>query len=306
MPATIDAVRAHASMGEIVYRARGAVRPLLRDAGLLNIIDLNFDGGPGRLGAWRVGDVLVDCGPVTCQPALLEGMGDWRPSALLLTHIHFDHAGGAGALVERWPDMPVYVHRRGARHLVDPSRLVASARRVFGDELDHLFGPMTPIPEASLRILDGGERVGPFEVLYTPGHASHHVTYFHDDGSAFPGDVAAVWLGSDTIVPPTPPPDINLDLWRQSVDQVGEREPTSLRLPHFGLVSDAQAHLAGVREELARHEELARGSCEDYVATVSGLLDAAKPDGVGEDYKVLIPLDQNHAGLRRWLDKSGR
>ena len=85
--------------------------------------------------------MLVDCGPVTCQPALLEGMGDWRPSALLLTHIHFDHAGGAGALVERWPDMPVYVHRRGARHLVDPSRLLASARRVFGDELDHLFGP---------------------------------------------------------------------------------------------------------------------------------------------------------------------
>ena len=250
--------------------------------------------------------MLVDCGPVTCQPALLEGMGDWRPSALLLTHIHFDHAGGAGALVERWPDMPVYVHRRGARHLVDPSRLLASARRVFGDELDHLFGPMTPIPEASLRILDGGERVGPFEVLYTPGHASHHVTYFHDDGSAFPGDVAAVWLGSDTIVPPTPPPDINLDLWRRSVDQVGERGPTSLRLPHFGLVSDSQAHLAGVREALARHEELARGSCEDYVAAVSGLLDAAKPDGVGEDYKVLIPLDQNHAGLRRWLDKSGQ
>ena len=165
--------------------------------------------------------------------------------------------------------MPVYVHRRGARHLVDPSRLLASARRVFGDDLDQLFGPMTPIPEESLRILDGGERVGPFEVLYTPGHASHHVTYFHDDGSAFPGDVAAVWLGSDTIVPPTPPPDINLDLWRQSVDQVGERRPTSLSLPHFGLVSDPRAHLAGVREALARHEELARGSCEDYVAAVS-------------------------------------
>jgi glyoxylase-like metal-dependent hydrolase (beta-lactamase superfamily II) len=251
-----------------------------------------------------VGDVLVDCGPVTCQPALLEGMGDWTPSALLLTHIHFDHAGGAGALVERWPDMPVYVHRRGARHLVDPSRLLASARRVFGDELDHLFGPMTPIPEESLRILDGGERIGPFDVLYTPGHAKHHVTYFHDDGPAFAGDVAAVRLGAGPIVPPTPPPDIDLELWDESVDQVAARRPTSLGLPHFGLVSEPEEHLAGVREALARHGELARGSCDEYVAGVSAILEAADPDRVGEDYRVLIPLDQNHAGLRRWLDRA--
>ncbi len=251
--------------------------------------------------------MLVDCGPVTCQPALLEGMGDWQPSALLLTHIHFDHAGGAGALVERWPDMPVYVHRRGARHLVDPSRLLASARRVFGDELDHLFGPMTPIPEESLRILDGGERVGPFEVLYTPGHASHHVTYFHDDGSAFPGDVAAVWLGSDTIVPPTPPPDINLDLWRQSVDQVGgarahQPPPASLRA---GERSAKHTSRGCARRSLGMrswHEARARTTWPRS----RRMLDAAKPDGVGEDYKILIPLDQNHAGLRRWLDKSGQ
>jgi glyoxylase-like metal-dependent hydrolase (beta-lactamase superfamily II) len=250
-----------------------------------------------------VDDVLVDCGPASCLPALLEGMGDWIPSALLLTHIHFDHAGAAGALVERWPDLPVLVHRRGAKHMVDPSRLVASARRVFGDDLDRLFGPMTPVPEQNLQILEGGERHGAFEVLYTPGHASHHVTYLHDDGHAFVGDVAAVRLGSDLVFPPTPPPDIDLTLWRESLAAVEQRGPTGLCLPHYGLVSDPEPYLAEVREVLTRHEELALSSSEaEYVATVSAELDEATPAGSGHDYKVVVPLDQNYAGLRRWLD----
>jgi glyoxylase-like metal-dependent hydrolase (beta-lactamase superfamily II) len=249
--------------------------------------------------------VLVDCGPVSCLPSLLEGLGDWTPGALLLTHIHFDHAGAAGALVERWPELPVYVHRRGARHLIDPSRLLASARRVFGDDLDRLFGPMTPVPEQNLQLLDGGERVGPFEVLYTPGHASHHVAFIHDDGHAFVGDVAGVRLGSDTILPPTPPPDIDLPLWRRSLDLIEERRPATLALPHYGEVADPEAYIPRVREALTRHEELARSSSEaEYVAGIASMLDAAKPPGSGDDYKVVVPLDQNYAGLRRWLDQS--
>src|SRR5579862_7343734 len=100
------------------------------------IIDLHWLGRAGLIGAWRVGDVLVDCGPATTLDALLAAIGSWQPRALLLTHIHFDHGGAAGALVERWPDLEVVVHERGARHLIAPERLEASARRVFGDDFD--------------------------------------------------------------------------------------------------------------------------------------------------------------------------
>ncbi len=130
------------------------------------------------IGAWVDGDVIVDCGPTSTLDTLLEGLGDTRPSALLLTHIHFDHAGAAGSLVRRWPDLPVYVHERGARHLADPERLYSSAKRLYGDDMERLWGEMLPVPEENLRVLTGGETVlGRYEVAYTPGHASHHVCF---------------------------------------------------------------------------------------------------------------------------------
>src|SRR6476620_1039087 len=140
-------------------------------------IELFHLGRPRVICCWQVGDVLIDPGPGSCLPTLLEALRDERPSALLLTHIHLDHAGASGALVERWPDIEVYVHERGAPHLVDPSKLINSARRLYGEDMDRLWGEMVPVPESQLRILRGGEtlRGGAFEVAYTPGHASHHV-----------------------------------------------------------------------------------------------------------------------------------
>ncbi|MGH2887994.1 MAG: MBL fold metallo-hydrolase, partial [Solirubrobacteraceae bacterium] len=125
----------------------------------MRVIDLQHLGRARVIGCWQVGEVLVDPGPGSCLQTLLGALGDWRPRALLLTHIHFDHAGATGALVQRWPDLPVYVHERGAPHMADPSRLYESARRLYGDEMERLWGEMVPVPERNLRALSGGETV---------------------------------------------------------------------------------------------------------------------------------------------------
>jgi glyoxylase-like metal-dependent hydrolase (beta-lactamase superfamily II) len=271
-----------------------------------SIIDLDWMGRPRRIGAWRAGDVLVDCGPHTSLERLLEGLGDWRPRALLLTHIHFDHAGAAGALVDRWPDLEVWVHRRGARHLVSPERLEASARRVFGEAFDERFGPLQPIPEANVHALDGGEVVHGFQVLATPGHASHHVSFLDESGVAFVGDVAAVRLDEgEPILLPTPPPDIDLDEWSASVDAVAEWQPTALALAHFGRVDDPEPHLERVRETIARHGDLVRGGAalEEYVEAIRGDLVADHGAELLHDYETVVPLDQNYVGLARWAEQ---
>jgi glyoxylase-like metal-dependent hydrolase (beta-lactamase superfamily II) len=269
----------------------------------ISVIDLHWMGRPHTIGAWRVGDALVDPGPATCLPALLDGLGDWRPSAVLLTHIHFDHAGATGALVARWPDLRVYVHRRGARHLTAPERLEASARRVFGPAFDERFGSLVPIPEANITALDGGEEVCGLEVLYTPGHASHHVSYRDADGCAFVGDVAATRvLDGGPLLLPTPAPDIDLDLWAQSVDAVAAWEPTRLVITHFGSVEEPAAHLAAVRDELALHRELfarAPDSAAYEEAVRASLIDRGVGDRLA-DYELVAPLDNNYVGLERW------
>ena len=157
-------------------------------------VDVAWLGRPGCIAVWRVGDNLIDCGPTTALPGLLEALGDWRPRRLILTHIHFDHAGAAGVLAQRWPDLEVYVHRRGAHHMASPERLESSARRVFGEAFDALFGTLQPIPEQRLHPLDGGETIGGLQIAYTPGHASHHVCMLDESGFAFVGDVAGVRL----------------------------------------------------------------------------------------------------------------
>jgi glyoxylase-like metal-dependent hydrolase (beta-lactamase superfamily II) len=272
------------------------------------LIDLQWMGRTNCIAAWLTRDVLVDCGPATTLDTLLDALGDRQPRALLLTHIHFDHAGAAGALVQRWPNLEVWVHRRGTRHLAAPGRLEASARRVFGDTFDERFGSLTPIPERNLRPLDGGESVYGYRVLDTPGHASHHVTYLDDaTGRAFVGDVAATRLfDAGPVLPATPPPDIDIDIWLDSLRVVISQEPTWLGLPHFGAVQDPLEHLDAAMEAVRRHAELARSlDCDAYVRRVRDELSARlEPDAVAA-HTLTVDLPQNHAGLRRWTERGG-
>ena len=174
----------------------------------MNLIDVRHLGRERVIGCWELDGVLIDPGPTSSMETLIEALGDKQPRALLLTHIHLDHAGATGNLVRRWPDLAVYVHERGARHLADPSKLLASAERLYGDDMGRLWGEVAPVPEGNLHPLTGGEEVFGFKVSYTPGHASHHVSYFHPpSGRAFVGDTAAVRIPpSDFVMPPTPPP----------------------------------------------------------------------------------------------------
>src|SRR6186997_2777880 len=186
-------------------------------------IDVMHLGKPHVICCWEVDGWLIDPGPQSCEETLLAAIGSEPPKGLLLTHIHFDHAGVSGALVRRWPDLPVYVHERGAPHLVDPSRLMASAGRLYGGDegLRALWGEMVPLPEENLRVLQGGETdvEGAFRVEYTPGHASHHVCYFHaPSGWAFVGDMAGARIPPHAFtVAPTPPPDIDVAAWERSI-----------------------------------------------------------------------------------------
>src|SRR3954463_2684099 len=189
-------------------------------------IDVRFQGAEKAVCAHLVDGFLVDPGPDSSVGTLLDALGDERPRAVLLTHIHLDHAGAAGALVERWPGLEVWVHERGAKHVIDPSRLVASAQRIYGDRMQELWGRIVPVPEANVRILADTDPTDPthpappgFTWAYTPGHAVHHVAYLHrDTGIAFAGDVAGVRIGDGPLLPPTPPPDIDVEAWHASID----------------------------------------------------------------------------------------
>jgi glyoxylase-like metal-dependent hydrolase (beta-lactamase superfamily II) len=205
---------------------------------------------------------LVDPGPEASHRRLLEQLpDDWEPRRILLTHIHFDHAGATGRLLERWPRAEVWVHERGARHLVDPERLVASARRIYGDAFDELWGAVVPIPADRVRALSGGETLDGWRVAHTPGHASHHVSYFHEStGAAMTGDVAGVRIGTGPALPPSPPPDIDRELWLASLRTLREWAPSALCVTHFGRWTDVDAQLREVAEGLEHWSELARST----------------------------------------------
>jgi glyoxylase-like metal-dependent hydrolase (beta-lactamase superfamily II) len=227
----------------------------------MRVIDVEHLGRPHVIGCWEVDGALVDPGPESSLETLLAALDGEQPRAVVLTHIHLDHAAATGAIVRRWPETEVYVHERGAPHLVDPSRLLASAERLYGDAMEYLWGEIVPVPEANVRPLAGGETVLGMKVAYTPGHASHHVCYLHEDsGTAFVGDVAAVLIpGTNLVVPPTPPPDIDVETWLESIDAVEAWLPETLAVTHFGAIeSPPEAHLDAVRERLAEEARLAR------------------------------------------------
>jgi glyoxylase-like metal-dependent hydrolase (beta-lactamase superfamily II) len=259
--------------------------------------------------AWEVDGVVVDPGPQSCEATLLDALGGERPRALLLTHIHFDHAGAAGSLVRRWPDLPVYVHERGARHLVDPSRLVASAGRLYGGEegLRRLWGEVVPVPEENLRVLTGEERdvEGAFRVAYTPGHASHHVAYLHEPSRwAFVGDVGGVRIPPhEFTLAPTPPPDVDVDAWNRSLDVLAAWEPAGLGLTHFGGTENAAGQIQACRDALQAQVDLLRRT--DKEGFIAGLVERVE-ETQGEDAESMIqaaPPDQQWMGLDRWRQK---
>ena len=273
----------------------------------MQLIDVMHLGRPRVICASLVDDVVIDPGPTSCLETLLAGLGETRPRALLLTHIHLDHAGASGSLVQRWPDLEVYVHERGARHMASPDRLVESARMLYGEDMDRLWGDMLPVPEENLRVLDGDETLfdGAFEVAYTPGHASHHVSYLHSDGVAFVGDVGGVRIdGSPLTIPPSPPPDIDVEKWHASIERVAAWKPRQLVMTHFGASNDVDAQLSELAERLDAFAAIARDSDrESFVDRVRAEVAERVDPETAAAYEQAAPPDQLYAGLERYWRK---
>jgi glyoxylase-like metal-dependent hydrolase (beta-lactamase superfamily II) len=274
---------------------------------MLYPLDLQFLGLEKAIAAYLVetddGLALHDCGPATTLPRLEEALRELDVELadvrhLLLSHIHFDHAGAAGSIVRRHPELTVWVSEVGAPHLVDPSRREASARRLYGDDFDRFWKELVPIPEANIRLADG-DAVG-WEAFPTPGHAKHHVSYFRD-GVLLGGDVCGVRIQPATyVLPPTPPPDIDVEAWHASLDEIARREPECLALIHFGVENNAPDHIARLHEAL----DLWAGWVRDGMSQEefeNRTRDLVAPDAEIHDATDL--LAQSWLGLRRYWDK---
>jgi glyoxylase-like metal-dependent hydrolase (beta-lactamase superfamily II) len=267
---------------------------------------------------------LIDPGPASTFETVREqlrsrGIAVADLSAVLLTHIHLDHAGATGSLVREHPGLPVYVHKNGAPHMIDPSKLLASAGRLWGDNLPRLFGETLPVPAENLRILGGGETLKLGErilsVVYTPGHASHHVSYFDDkEGVAFVGDTAGVRIENGPyILPATPPPDIDLALWDASFTAILVRRPARMFLTHFGFAENPPEHLAQFRERLHRWagfaEESIRAATSEpaaldaFVAAAREEISEHLANEQLERYVFTAGLNLSFLGFARYLRK---
>jgi glyoxylase-like metal-dependent hydrolase (beta-lactamase superfamily II) len=269
-------------------------------------LDLRHGGAERVIGSYLLetedGPALFDCGPTTCVDTLQAGLSargvalqDIRH--LLLSHIHLDHAGAAGALVREHPALEVHVSAIGAPHLVDPSRLEASARRLYGDAFDDLWGELAPVPEANVRIV--GDRVLGLDCFPTPGHASHHVCYLAADGTLYAGDAAGVRIQPHPdVLPPTPPPEFDLDTWLGTLDDIERRAPERLALVHFGVADDVARHIAELRRRLEEWVALEGVTEEEFTRTVGHDVDDA--------YNRAMPFRQSYAGLERYWEKRRR
>lgn len=247
------------------------------------------------------GPALFDCGPTTCFDALKERLAEQGLDLtdvrhLLLSHIHLDHAGAAGVLVREHPGLQVHVSEIGAPHLVDPARLEASARRLYGATFDSLWGELAPVPAANVHV--AGDRVLGLECFPSPGHASHHVCYLDPEGTLYAGDATGVRIHPDAhILPVSPPPDVDVEAWERTLDEIERRAPRRLALIHFGLFDDPDYHLPRMRQELRTWaERVAAGmSGEEWIEAARADLD----DGAAP-YELAAPLWQSYAGLARW------
>jgi glyoxylase-like metal-dependent hydrolase (beta-lactamase superfamily II) len=296
----------------------------------LHGIDLEFQGLPGVIASYllsRDGDhLLIETGPSTTLGALLAclkhlAVEPENISKLLVTHVHLDHAGAAGTLIQRYPHLQLYVHEIGAPHMIDPSKLLVSAGRIYGDQMGPLWGEVLPVPEENVHALKDESAISigdrQLTAVYTPGHASHHVVYRDGEGGdVFTGDVAAVRLqGFDTIRPPTPPPDIDLEGWRGSLDRIEAMQAKRLLLTHFGPQVDVNRHLQQTRARLKAwasevEHRFAAGIDRDQI--VRDLQAFAQTDIAGTDdptaperYELATPTFMSADGLIRYFRKRG-
>jgi glyoxylase-like metal-dependent hydrolase (beta-lactamase superfamily II) len=277
-----------------------------------HLLDLRHLGRERVIGSYLLpGDepALVDCGPATCVGELraqlrARGLDLQDVRHLVLTHIHLDHAGAAGTLVREHPRLLVHVSVVGAPHLADPSRLERSARRLYGDDFDRLWGDLVAVPEQNLRVV--GNRVLGLEAFPTPGHASHHVSYLAADGVCFSGDATGVRIPpSRYLAPVAPPPDIDLEAWEATLEAIHERRPARLCLPHFGVVDDPEWHLAEMRERLRAWARRVRdgASAEDFERAAEEELRAEVDPETAESFRQAAPFWQSYAGLKRYWNK---
>lgn len=297
----------------------------------LDYIDLQFLGISEIIATAIIqgpaGVALVDPGPSTTLATLraaLAGKGialaDVRQ--VLLTHVHLDHAGVTGTLVRDNPSLEVFVHERGAPHMVDPAKLLSSATRLYGADMERFWGEFLPVPAARIKALKGGERITAggreLEVAYTPGHASHHVSFFDRSSRiAFVGDVAGIRRGERLcVMPPTPPPDIDLEAWRLSEDRILEWDPDTLFLTHFGPFHGARLHFMNLTERLTSWSRLVRRLLADTTLDDAGRLEAFVREALAElrrhvgeqeaeKYSRAGRLDYSWQGLSRYWRRQG-
>lgn len=289
-------------------------------------LDLKFRGLDDSIAAFLIessdGPILIECGPFSTFGALTAGLNKYgyRPEDVrhvLLTHIHFDHAGAAWAFAKNGAN--IYLHPFGARHMHDPSKLVASATMIYGDMMDALWGRMEGIPEERLRVTEHLQKVKigehTFTSLHTPGHAKHHIAWQLDD-TIFTGDVAGCKIGDSPVVPPCPPPDINIEDWIASIDLILSRNPKRLVLTHFDEVSDSSQHMTELKSILNDWSEWIRVRWEQG-ATAEELTpqfveytnDQLRKTGASEvtvkKYEAANPPWMSVAGLIRYWKKRG-
>jgi glyoxylase-like metal-dependent hydrolase (beta-lactamase superfamily II) len=283
-------------------------------------IDLNWTGRPRSIAALLVqsedSNLLIDPGPASTLQTLRAGLRsrgqDFATlNALLLTHIHLDHAGATGALVRENPNLTVYVHEFGLAHMINPARLLASAGRLYGGDLEMLYGECLPVAEGNLKQLQGGERIpigqSELEVFYTPGHASHHVTYWdRASRTAFVGDTAGIRVQGDAfLLPATPPPDINVEIWNQSLDAIASWGPERIFLTHFGFIENPAGHIRLYKERLEEWSALTRKLLSSGMETTEA--EKIFVDTIAEEIKAKLPMDAAdhyifNGGLRlSWL-----